>query len=162
MSLKGLVQQHQVDIAAVKARERALQRGFGGFIAVVFHPDFAGDEDFFTRYAALFDALPHFAFIGISLGGVNVAIACFDGLRHSLRGFCGRNLEDAEAEDGDFDAVVQGEGLHGVFLCDCRLGMITGGRRAINRAASLGTMHEFHQFGRGRFCPALPQQAVQK
>ena len=72
MSLKGLVQQHQVDIAAVKARERALQRGFGGFIAVVFHPDFAGDEKFAARHAALFDALPHFAFIGISLGGVNV------------------------------------------------------------------------------------------
>ena len=113
MSLKGLVQQHQVDIAAVKARERALQRGFGGFIAVVFHPDFAGDEDFFTRHAALFDALPDFGLVHVGLSGVDVAVACFDRLRHCLRGFCGRNLEDAEAEDGDLYAVVQGKGLHG-------------------------------------------------
>ena len=111
--VEGLVQQHQVDVAAVEARKRTIKRGFGGFIAVVFHPDFAGDEDFFTRHAALFDALPDFGLVHVGLSGVDVAVACFDRLRHCLRGFCGRNLVDAEAEDGDLYAVVQGKGLHG-------------------------------------------------
>ena len=49
----------------------------------------------------------------IGLGGVDVAITGLHRIDDSLRGLFRGNLEDTEAEDGDFNAVVEFECLHG-------------------------------------------------
>ena len=111
--IERLVQQHQVDVAAVQPCQRAIKRGLGGFVTVVLDPDLAGDEKLLTRNAAVPDALSDLGLVHVRLGGVDVAVACLHGIDHSLRGLFRWNLEDTEAENGDFHAVVEFECLHG-------------------------------------------------
>ena len=112
----GLMNQHHVYIAQIQAGKRTFQRGGCGFFACVFHPHFGGYKQFFPRHAAAGNAAPHFAFVHISLRGVDVAVARSDGVDNGLLGLFGRNLVHAEAEYGDWDAVGQLDGCMGNSL----------------------------------------------
>ena len=86
--------------------------GFGSGLARVFHPDFGGNEQVFPRHAAMRDAAADFAFVQIGLRGVDMAVARFDGMDNGLFRVLRRGLVHAEAEQRDFYAVVEGEGMH--------------------------------------------------
>ena len=70
-------------------------------------PELGGDKDVLTRDARSSDGRPHACFIPVAGGGINVPVACFEGVFHDPLGVLGRDLENAEAKLGDGDAVVE-------------------------------------------------------
>ena len=55
------------------------------------------------------EGLPDLGLVAVGGGRVDVAVAGLERLRHGRGGLLRRDLEDAEAELGDLDAVVEGD-----------------------------------------------------
>jgi hypothetical protein len=77
------------------------------------HPQLGGDEKLLPRDAAVLDGAADGFFVEVGGGGVDQAVTGLERVGDDLLGLLRGDLEDAEAEDGHLDAVVQRDGLHG-------------------------------------------------
>ncbi len=104
---EGLVEEEEVDVVGFEAGEGGVD-GLGGFlVAVVAEPDFGGEEDLVAGDGAFGDGVADGFFVEVALGGVDGAVAYFEGVEYAAFTFCGvGDLEDAESEHGHLDAVV--------------------------------------------------------
>ena len=69
---------------------------------------FAGHEDLAALNAGGGDRLPDLFLVAVHLGGVDVTVTHLERGQSRLFRFVGFDLEDAESQLGDLDAVVQG------------------------------------------------------
>ena len=69
--------QRQIDIVGTQFLQALFQAWNELVFAEVFDPDFGGDEQFITRYTALFKSLSNGSFVFIDLCRINCAIAKF-------------------------------------------------------------------------------------
>jgi hypothetical protein len=90
---------------------QSLQGPFKGFecafIAIALDPKFCGDEQVFSGNAALFDAPANRFFVHVRSGRIDMVISNLNSVDHASFTFGGVcDLENAETEDGDFNAIV--------------------------------------------------------
>ena len=110
---EGLMNQIQVNVIQLQA----LQGIFKGFscalVALALNPKFGRDEQFFSGHAAAFDAFANRFFVHVRSGRIDVGIANFNRIDHAsfAFGWIG-DLKNAEAKNGDFNAIVQFYSLH--------------------------------------------------
>ena len=81
-------------------------------VAVVGDPDLGLEEDVGAVEAGGADRVADLALVAVGGGGVDVAVAGVERGADGVAGLVGRRLEDAEAEGGQLDAVVEGQGVH--------------------------------------------------
>ena len=101
------VNQQQVQIVGLKVLQAFLNVFPLGVIPHILVPQLGGDEQLLPVDAALLDGLTHGVLVVVSLGGVDVAVARFQGPQSGLLGVAAR-LEHAKAQPWHFHAVVQG------------------------------------------------------
>jgi hypothetical protein len=103
----------QVNVIQLQALQGPFKGFEGTFIALALDPEFCGDKQFFSGYAALFDPPAYCFFVHVRSGGVNVGVSRLNGIHHASFTF-GRisDLKNAETENGDFNAIVQFYSLH--------------------------------------------------
>lgn len=105
-------------------------------VAIILHPELGGDEYLAARQAAAFDGGAHGFFVEVGSGGVDVAVARLQRLADGALRIRRRNLENAKADDGHGDAVVQGDLFHVLVS-----GWFAGG--SVGQAAALQCFKEF-------------------
>ena len=110
------MQEHQIDVVGVQLAQRLLDGGGGPLVGHVGHPDLGGDEDVLPRYAAGAHGGTHALLVAVGLGGVDEPVADLERLGHAAFGLFGRGLEDAVAEHGHLDAIVESLAEHGGVL----------------------------------------------
>ena len=115
---EGLVEDEQVDLVDAELAGALVEGVEGLVVAVVADPHLGLDEHVVAVDAAAADGVADAALVGVGGGGVDVAVADAQGGLDGGGGLVGRGLEDAEAEGGHLDAVVEGErgGRHGASL----------------------------------------------
>ena len=77
---------------------------------------FRGDEQFLPGDAALRDRVAHGFLVAVRGGGIDQPVAGLERVADGCLGLFRADLEDAEAEDRHVDAVVEGDGFHGMVL----------------------------------------------
>ncbi len=103
--------------------EAGIEGGQGRVEALLRVPELGGDEELLAGDARGGDRGADAFLVAVGGGGVDVAVADVERPLDHLLGVLGRDLEDAEPELGDLDAVVEGEagnrqlGHQGGFLC---------------------------------------------
>ena len=90
--------------------EALLEGRQGRVVALLGVPELGGDEDLVAGDARGGDRRPDALLVAVGGGGVDVAVAGRERFLDHLLGLLGRDLEDAEPELGDLDAVVQRQG----------------------------------------------------
>ena len=102
------VDQGQVDLVDAQLGQAVAQTWQQGVAAIIGGPDLGGDEDVVARHSALDDGLADFGLVAVDLGGVDGAIAQFEGAADRVDdGLAGQaERADAEGRDG-----------HGGFRC---------------------------------------------
>ena len=103
----GMVEQEEVDVVEAESAQAAVEPCERLFVAVVADPQLRGHEDVVAVDAGAADAFADLALIAVGGGGVEQPVAARDRCLNGADGLSGRALEDAEAESGQFDAVVQ-------------------------------------------------------
>lgn len=101
----------QVQVEPVQAEplQGSLEHRPGVVLPGVLDPQLGRDEQVLTGKAAGGDRPPDGFLVLVGGGGVQVPVAGLQGLFDDLLGLLGRDLEDAETEDGHLYAVVQGD-----------------------------------------------------
>jgi hypothetical protein len=110
---------HQVQVEVVQAElgQRRLEGALGVLLGGrVLDPQLGGDEQLFSGDAAVLDGAADGLLVLVRGGGVEQSVAGGEGVGDGLLGLLRRDLVDAETEDRHLDAVVEGDGLHGIFL----------------------------------------------
>ena len=102
-----LVQQVQVDVVDAEPAQAGVEADLRGVVAVVADPQLGGDEDLVAVDAGAADALADLALVVVGGGRVDQPVAVAQRGLDGGDGLLGRALEDAEAEGGHRDAVVQ-------------------------------------------------------
>ena len=95
-----LVDEVEVDVVEAEPLERTLDRGPGLCLTGLLDPQLGGDEQLIAGDAAGGHGTANCFLVLIGGGCVEVAVADLQGGGNGPRGIYGRNLEDAEAEDG--------------------------------------------------------------
>ena len=123
-----LMQQVQVDVVDAEPAQAGLEADLRGVVAVVADPQLGGDEDLVAVDAGAADALADLALVVVGGGGVDQPVAVAQRGLDGGGGLLGRALEDAQAEGGHRDAVVQrqGRGRAGVIVRSSRVS-VSGG-----------------------------------
>lgn len=111
-----LVQQEQIDLVHAELARALVEAVQGAVVAVVRDPQLGLEEHLGAIQAGSAEGLAHLALVAVGGSGVDQAVA--DAQRLGDRGdrLLRRGLEDAEAQRGHPDAVVQGEGGGHVVL----------------------------------------------
>jgi hypothetical protein len=78
-------------------------------VAVVGDPDLGLEEDVGAVEAGGADRVADLALVAVGGGGVDVAVAGVERCADGVARLVGRRLEDAEAESGQLDPVVEGQ-----------------------------------------------------
>ena len=102
------VNQHEVDIADIEARERFLDALLCRFIRLEISMELRRDIELLARHARAADALADFFLISIRPCRVDMAVSCRDGVHDSLRG--GRTVDEPCAEPDFRNARAVGQG----------------------------------------------------
>ncbi len=89
-----------------------LERVHGVIVRVEGVVELAGHEDVFAVQTRLANGLADALLVAVHLRGVDVAVADLEGLQRRILRLGRRNLEDAETELRNLDAVVQCDGGH--------------------------------------------------
>ena len=100
------MQEHQVDVVRLQLAQAFVDRGFRFLVAVVGNPYFRYKENLLAVYSAFADSIANTFLVVVSLRRVNHAITHAEGIAHATLALGGRNLIDAIANLGHFDAVV--------------------------------------------------------
>jgi hypothetical protein len=106
---EGLVDEIQVQVVEAEALQRRLERAPGAGFAGVLDPELGRDEKLLARDARGADRAADRFLVLVGRGGVDVPVAGGERLADGALGLLRRDLVDAEAEDRDLDAVVQGQ-----------------------------------------------------
>src|SRR4029453_1201838 len=104
-----LVQDQQVEGVDAELAGALVEGVQGLVVAVVADPDLRLDEDLVTGEVRPVDRLADLALVQVRGSGVDVAVADLQSGCHGVPGLGGGGLEDAEAERGHRDAVVEFE-----------------------------------------------------
>src|SRR5579875_186989 len=104
------VHEEEVDVAEVERLEALLEGAGSGVGVVEAVVQLARDEDLATVDPGGTDGLADLLLVAVHLGGVDVAVADLEGRERRVLRLLGLDLEDAEPELGDLDAVVQRDG----------------------------------------------------
>jgi len=102
-----LVQDQQVDLVDAEFAGALVEAVQGFVVAVVADPDLRLEEDLGPVEAGFGDGLADMAFVAVGGGDVDVPVAGRQRRLDGGAGLVGRGLEDAEAQRGHLDAVVQ-------------------------------------------------------
>lgn len=78
--VKGLMDQHQINVLRLELAQRGQQGCLCLFIAAVADPHFGRDKQLFTGYAAFSDCAARLFFVAVRLRRINQAIACVNGI----------------------------------------------------------------------------------
>ena len=104
--------QVQVEVVGPERLHRFVERAQRRIEALVAVPQFAGDENILAVDAAFAYRGADAPFVAVNGGGVDVAVACGDGLFDCADGhFAVRGAERAETDARNFDAVTQFESI---------------------------------------------------
>src|SRR5699024_3685441 len=104
-----LVQQQQIDLLNTQFPSRLIKAVQRLVVAVVGDPQLGLDEDLGAVQARLLDALADLALVAIGGCGIDQTVANAQGLSDCGDGLLRRGLEDAEAQRGHGDTIVQGD-----------------------------------------------------
>jgi hypothetical protein len=107
-----LVQDEQVDLVDAELAGTLVEGVQRLVVAVVADPDLRLQEHLLARDARVAEGFADLALVAIGGRSVDVAVADVEGGSDGSTGLFGRRLEDAEAEGGHPDTVVQLQGLH--------------------------------------------------
>lgn len=114
------MQDEQINLLEAELRRSLLESVQCFVVSIVGDPNFGLDEDVRAVEAGTAQRLPDPLFVAVGSGSVDVAVSDLEGGLHCFGRFIGRGLEDAEADLGNGDAVVQREmwlcGSHGPVL----------------------------------------------
>ena len=103
------VDQVEVDVVEAEPAEARLEGRQRRLVALLGVPQLGGDEEVLAGESRGGDRRADALLVAVGGGGVDMAVAGVERLLDHLLGVLGRHLEDAEAELGDLDAVVEGE-----------------------------------------------------
>jgi hypothetical protein len=103
-----LVNQIQVHVVQRESLERRRERAPGGLLARV-DPELGGDEKLFPQNAALGDRSADGFLVPVGLGRIEQAVTGRECVGHGLLGLLGRNLVNAEAQQGHLHAVIEAD-----------------------------------------------------
>jgi len=112
---QGLVEDQQVDLVDAELRRALLVSVQRRLVPVVGDPDLGLEEDVGAVEPGRTDRLADLALVAVGGGGVDVAVAGVERGSDRVAGLVGRRLKDAQAEGGQFDAVVECEGGDGDY-----------------------------------------------
>ena len=96
-----------VEAEPLQARVEGAQRGVATLVVV---PDLGRHEQVVAVDAGLGDGLADGGLVVVELGGVDVSVADLESGRDGCLGLGRGDLEDAEPDLRDLDAVVEGQG----------------------------------------------------
>ena len=99
--------QVQVNVVGVQLLQGSVERLEGVLVALVGVPQLGGEEDVLTSHVGGGDGAAHARLVAVDGGGVDVAVAGFQGGAHDLLGNLVLNLPHAVAQLGDATAVVE-------------------------------------------------------
>ena len=102
------MEDEQVDLVDAELAGALVERVQRLLVAVVADPDLGLEEHLFARDGGVADSLADLAFVAIGGGGVDVTVAGLEGGGDGVACLLGRGLEDAEADRGHPDPVVEG------------------------------------------------------
>src|SRR5699024_535879 len=88
----------EVDVVAAELLYARLERTLGLLGSVAIVPQLGGDEELVTGDAGLRDGAAHALLIAVDSGGVDVAVADFEGVGDDALGLVRGDLEHAEAQ----------------------------------------------------------------
>src|SRR5699024_10576630 len=103
------VDEVEVDVVEAELLEALAERTLGLLGPVAIVPQLGRDEELITGDAGLRDGAAHALLIAVDSGGVDVAVADFEGIGDDALGLVRVDLEHAEAQLRDRLAVVEGE-----------------------------------------------------
>ena len=103
------VDQVEVDVVEPESLEARLEGGQGRVVALLRVPQLGGDEDVLAGQARGGERRADAGLVAVGGGGVDVAVAGVKRLLDDPLGVLGRDLEDAEPELGNLDAIVERE-----------------------------------------------------
>ena len=106
---RGLVQDHQVDVVRAQALERLVDGG-GAFEER--RPELRLEEDLLARLRGRAHSAADAALVDVDVRRVDQRVAVVQRERHGGLGVVRLQQVRAEADLGDFDAVVQGDEVH--------------------------------------------------
>ena len=150
-----LVEDEQVDLVDPELAGALVEGVQGGVVAVVADPDLSLDEDIRSCQAGAADGLADLALVGIGGSGVDVAVPRAQRGLDGVDRLLGRGLEDAEAECGHLDAVVQGHARGHAFTVGIRRRSGEGRRPRTERTARIAAADRDRPAD-----PAVPGSAV--
>ena len=101
-----LVQEHQIDVVRLQLAQALINREFRFLVTIVGNPHFRDKKNLFAVDTAFSDCIAYTFFIVVGLCRVNHTIAYTKGIAYTTLALGGRNLIDAIANLGHFDAVV--------------------------------------------------------
>ena len=103
------VDEEEVEVVEAQGRQAGVERPEDVVALEPVVVQLAGDEDLVARDPGLADGQADLALVAVHLRGVDVPVADLERRGRGLDGVLGLDLEDAEAQLGDLDAVVQGD-----------------------------------------------------
>ena len=99
------MKKQEIDVIGLQLLQAFIDRSDKSVAAIVFDPDFCGQEQIRAGDAGVPDAIADFGLVAVDLGGVDVAIAIAKHMGHHAFGVRPRHAEGAETESGDGCAV---------------------------------------------------------
>jgi hypothetical protein len=130
------VDEEQVEVVEAHVRQALVERAQDVIALLPVVVQLAGHEDLAAVQAGLTHRLPDLLLVAVHLRGVDVPVADLQGGPGRLGRVGGLDLEDAEAELRDLDAVVEPDGGHG---CHRRSSRSVGAPREAGRVRGLPT-----------------------
>jgi hypothetical protein len=107
---QGLVEDEQVDLLHTELSGALVEPVQGLVVAVVGDPDLGLEEDVGAVEPRSADRVADLALVAVGGGGVDVAVPGVERGADGAARLVGRRLEDAEAQRGQLDPVVEGHG----------------------------------------------------
>ena len=99
--------QVQVNVVGTQLLQGGIERLEGTLVALVGVPQLGGEEDILASHVRASDGAAHARLVAVNSGGVDVAVAGFQGGAHDLLSDLVLNLPHAVAQLRDGSAVVE-------------------------------------------------------
>ncbi|MCY1303969.1 hypothetical protein D9M70_537010 [compost metagenome] len=97
----------EVNVVETQCQQTVLESPVS--VSLLSVPEFRGDEQFFARDSGGGNSGTDTGFVAVGRGGVDVPVAGLECVFDDPLGFLRRDLEDAETQLRDADAVIQCE-----------------------------------------------------